>query len=74
MHFIYTHKATSRSQFCIRNSQQPLKNYAQNKFDVLSALGVYSSSMSMHFNIIFLCLYAKTDKYFAMLICEFQNK
>lgn len=74
MHFIYIYKATSRSQFCIKNSQQPLKNYAQNKFDVLNALGVYSSSMSMQFNIIFFCLYGKTDKYFAMLISEFQNK
>lgn len=74
MHFIYIHKATSRSAFCIKNSQQPFKNYAQNKFEVLNALGIYRSSMSMQFNIIFFCLYANTDKYFAMLICEFQNK
>lgn len=74
MHFIYIHKATSRSQLCIKNSQQPFKTYAQNKFDVLNALGVYSSSMSMQFNVIFFCLYANTGKYIAMLICEFQNK
>lgn len=73
MHFIYIHKATSRSQFCIKNSQQPFKNYAQNRFDVLNVLGVHSST-SMQFNIIFFYLYANTDKYFAMLICEFQNK
>lgn len=74
MHFIYIHKATTRSQFWIKNSQHPFKNYAQNKFYVLNALWVYSSTMSMQFNITFFCIYANTDKYFAMLICELQNK
>lgn len=51
MYFISVHKAMSRSQFCIKDTQQPLKNYVQNKFNAQNTLGVYSLntrfSMSM---------------------------